>query len=342
MNNETKFFTMNISNQEFLQAIFGDDFIWAHVTDFFHDPGQGFTAESARAWLGNHYVNVMLRDYANQYFTISLFHETSDNLARRRKELFKSTHCIVIDDIGEKIPIDQVLDKPAPSWILETSPGSHQWGYILTEPCTDRSTVENLLTGLVHKICPDGVDSGMLGVTRYVRLPEGYNTKKSKMALNNNKPFKCEMILWQPNIKVSIHDLADSFDIDLSKSSSYKQSTDYEFLEDHYASKHPAWLRLSLKNILNEGHYDISCPWADEHTDPFDDRATVFVQANGYISFKCHHGHCIKRTGNDLLEYLSTHITDWDDLYKEFKNELARLHPVKPSPIKFKEKNEIR
>ena len=66
--------------------------------------------------------------------------------------------------------------------VIETSPGSQQWGYILTEPCKERSVVENLLTGLVHKICPDGIDSGMLGVTRYVRLPEGYNTKASKVA----------------------------------------------------------------------------------------------------------------------------------------------------------------
>jgi len=132
---------MNISNQEFLQAIFGSDFIWSHVTDFFHDPGKGFSEESKKAWLGNHYVNTELHKFANQYFTISLFNETEDQLVRRRKELFKSTHCIVIDDIGEKIPLELVLDKPAPSWILETSPGSQQWGYILTDPCKERSSV---------------------------------------------------------------------------------------------------------------------------------------------------------------------------------------------------------
>ena len=327
---------MKVSNQEFLKAIFGNDFIWAHVTDFFHDPGTGFTDESKRAWLGDYYVNKILRSYANQYFTISLFHETEDQLARRRKELFKSTHCIVIDDVGEKIPLELMLDKPAPSWILETSPGSQQWGYILTKPCKERSAVENLLTGLVHKICPDGVDSGMLGVTRYVRLPEGYNTKKSKIALNNGKIFKCNLIIWQPEIKVSIEDLADSFEIDLSKSSKYSQSSDYDFLEDHYASQHPAWEKLEIKNILNEGHYDISCPWSDNHTDPSDDRATVFILHDGYISFKCHHGHCEKRTGKDLLTYLQEQIPDWDELYSEYRKELIKLDPVKPCPIKFK------
>lgn len=329
---------MNISNQEFLSTIFGPEFIWSHVTDFFHDPGVGFSEESKKAWLGNHYVNIKLRAFANQYFTISLFHETEEQLARRRKELFKSTHCIVVDDVGEKIPLDLMLDKPAPSWILETSPGSQQWGYILTEPCKERSLVENLLTGLVHKICPDGVDSGMLGVTRYVRLPEGYNTKKSKVALNNGKIFKCRMILWQPEVKVSIADLADSFEIDLTKAYKYNQSGDYEFLEDHYAAKHPAWQIIDIKNILDEGHYDVSCPWSADHTDPSDDRATVFILADGYMTFKCHHGHCVNKTGKDLLEYSQKHIRDFDDLYIEYKKELSRLNPVKPCPIVFKEK----
>ena len=42
---------MNISNQEFLRAIFGDDFICAHVTDFFHDPGECFSDERKIEWL---------------------------------------------------------------------------------------------------------------------------------------------------------------------------------------------------------------------------------------------------------------------------------------------------
>jgi hypothetical protein len=328
---------MNISNQEFLQAIFGSDFIWSHVTDFFHDPGKGFSEESKKAWLGNHYVNSELREFANQYFTISLFQETEEG-ARRRKELFKSTHCIVVDDVGEKIPFELMLSKPAPSWILETSPGSQQWGFILTDPCKERSSVENLLTGIVHKICPDGVDSGMLGVTRYVRLPQGYNTKASKVALNNGKIFKCNMIIWQPEVKVSISDLADSFDIDLTKAFKCTNASDYEFLEDQFAEKHPAWQILEIKNILNEGQYDVKCPWANEHTDPSDDRATIFILADGYMSFKCHHGHCTDRTGKDLLEYSRKYLVDFDNLYLEYKKELSRLNPTKPCPIKFKEK----
>jgi hypothetical protein len=329
---------MKVSNEEFLQAIFGEHFIWAHVTDFFHDPGEGFTTESKIAWLGNHYINYQLKDYANQYFTVSLFKETSNGLARRRKELFQATYCIVIDDVGEKIPFDLMLDNVAPSWVLETSPGSQQWGYILSEPCDSRQVVENLLSGLVSELCPKGIDSGMMGVTRYVRLPEGYNTKASKIALNNNKPFKCNMIIWQPEVKIDINDLAGAFNVDLSKSSSYKTADDYACLNMEHIANHPAWKGLDIMEVVEGGRCDISCPWSHEHTDPSDDRASIFVLNDGYLAFKCHHGHCEKRTGADLVNHLSKIIPDWDRLYKQYRKEMILANPIKPCPIKFKEK----
>lgn len=325
---------MFVSNQEFLQAIFGEHFIWAHVTDFFNAPGSGSTE-----WIGNSYVNYNLRNYSNQYFTISLFDETSEGIARRRKELFQATYCIVLDDIWEKIDLSgMIADMIAPSWVLETSPGSQQWGYILDPPCDDRLLVENLLNGLITKLCPDGVDSGMAGVTRYVRLPEGWNTKKSKMALNNNKPFKCQMLIWQPEVKISIESLAQAFDIDLTKLNKSIKSSEYEAIEASYAANHPAWQQLQMKDYIGEGKYDISCPWAYEHTDPLDDRATVFIRNDGHIGFKCHHGHCQQRTSITLINYLEENISDWDVLYKEYKKELAILNPVKPCPIKFKKR----
>lgn len=334
MNDQTKNITMFVSNQEFLHAIFKENFIWSHVTDFFASPGGG-----SKEWIGGHYINYQLRNYSNQYFTISLFDETSEGYARRRKELFQATYCIVLDDIWEKIDLSELISEiPAPSWVLETSPGSQQWGYILDPPCDDRQIVENLLNGLINKLCPDGVDSGMAGVTRYVRLPEGWNTKKSKMALNNNKPFKCQMLIWQPQVRTDILSLAHTFDIDLTKINKSKSSPDYESLEDSYALKHPAWQELQLKDYIGEGKYNVSCPWHHEHTDPSDDRATVFIRNDGNLGFKCHHGHCEKRTAIDLIEYLKQVIHEWNYLYSEYKKYVAKLNPVNPCPIKIKKK----
>jgi len=55
------------------------------------------------------------------------------------------------------------------------------------------------------------------------------------------------------------------------------------------------------------------------------------------MTFKCHHGHCAERTGKDLLKYSLENILDFDELYLNYKNELALLNPINPCPIKFKE-----
>jgi len=322
-----------VTNQEFLQAIFGDKFIWVHVTDFFHDPGCAFTDVSRKAWLGNHYINYPLKQFANQYFTISLFNVDHADRARRRKELFKATYCIVIDDVGEKINPSLLFDKPAPSWILETSPGSQQWGYILDVPCRKREKVEALLTGLVADICPEGIDSGMLGVTRYVRLPEGWNTKEKKVALNNGELFKCRMLLWQPETKINLVLFAQAFDIDLTvKQTRVSISSDLPLI-DH--ADHPIWNLLTAKEQLSQGRYMINCPWQNEHTGQEDTGTMLFIQNDGKLGFKCHHGHCAQRTSKDLTEWLECFPVAMEQ-YKEYCLNIQRQNPVKPCPIKFK------
>jgi len=181
------------NNREFLQSIFGEDYNRVHVTDFIYDPGNIPKDQHLVSWMGNHYDKYSFQPLSNQYFTISLFSTDEKGVARRRKALFESTPCIVLDDVKEKLALEDAKRLPAPSWILETSKGSEQWGYILDTPCKDRNVVENLLDGLVaNGLAPDGKDPGMKGVTRYVRLPEGINNKSSKLI--NGIPYKYRLI----------------------------------------------------------------------------------------------------------------------------------------------------
>ena len=159
-----------ITNEQFLSAVFGRDAPSTHVTSFMHDPANIPSDQHLKAWMGNWFSRYTIQPGSNQYFTISIFKPDENGKARRRKALYLRTPCIVLDDVREKLDIEQASKLPQPSWILETSPGSEQWGYILNTPCEDRSRVENLLDGLVDSgLAPDGKDPGMKGVTRYVR-----------------------------------------------------------------------------------------------------------------------------------------------------------------------------
>lgn len=130
------------SNAEFLKAIFGEEYKRAHVTGFNEDPGQLSNLGLNHYWGGGCFNRMApyLEPEDNNYFTVSLFEpDPKDGLSsRRRKDLFEAAYCLVIDDVGTKIDMDAFEDNNLLSnwwaWILETSPGNYQYGYIFDKP----------------------------------------------------------------------------------------------------------------------------------------------------------------------------------------------------------------
>ncbi len=291
------------TNQEFLSALFGDDAQWAHVTDHNHDPNNIPQGARLGAWMGDYFSRYWFDNNSNQYFTISTFMADEENVARRRKALFRCTHVIVLDDVKEKLSLEQAQKLPPPTWILETSEGSEQWGYKLTVPCTDRHRVDNLLDGLVSEgLAPAGKDPGMKGVTRYVRLPEGYNHKASKLV--DGQPFKCNMLSWRPEQTVTMEQMAAPFLIDLDRERREQRVDGAGAVSDHPLLHIPDV--IIVKEERSDGRFDITCPWVDEHTEESDDGAAIFTNTDGSIGFKCHHGSCQHRTGAQLLNEIET------------------------------------
>jgi hypothetical protein len=297
-----------VTNDEFVKAIFGQDYLWCHVTDFVYDPEAIPKDKHLIAWKGDYYSRYNLAEKTNQYFTISTFYCDNQGQARRRKALFRQTHCIVLDDVKEKLSLDQVEKLPSPSWILETSPGSEQWGYILSTPCTDRTQVENLLDGLVaNGLAPDGKDPGMKGVTRYVRLPAGVNSKASKLV--NGVARQCIMLSWSPFNTVTMEQLAAPFVVNLDAVRREQRLDGASAINDHPLINIPEIIQI--KEVRSDGRFDVRCPWVDEHTGGDDSGAAVFTNDDGSIGFKCHHGACQNRTGRHLLQFIDSKIPNW-------------------------------
>ena len=176
----------DVTNTEFLKTIFGQDWVRAHVCGFREDPTALDSLGLRGLWAGGEARREFpFHPRGNTFFTISLFHpDPISGLSRRRKVQFDRTYCVVIDDVGlrgltgtsAKVGADKVMLKP--SWALETSPGNWQLGYILEGGDTRGGKVVALLEAMVSRgLVSDGSDPGMKGVTRYVRLPVGTNTK---------------------------------------------------------------------------------------------------------------------------------------------------------------------
>jgi len=328
-----------ITNDEFVKAVFSNDYLWCHVTDFIYDPGAIPRDKHLIAWKGDYYCRYNLAQGTNQYFTISTFYCDDHNQARRRKSLFRQTHCIVLDDVKEKLSMDQVQKLPSPSWILETSQGSEQWGYILNTPCTDRNRVENLLDGLVaNGLAPDGKDPGMKGVTRYLRLPEGVNSKLSKLV--NGRPWQCRMLLWNPFDTVTMEQLAEPFLVNLDALRREHRLDGATAISDHPLINIPNVIHI--KEVRSDGRFDIRCPWVEEHTGADDSGSAVFTNDDGSIGFKCHHGACQHRTGRDLLNFIDSQMPGWSvnqlkmwQITRDFQTTAPVSFMGEPQPVSF-------
>lgn len=294
---------MQVTNKEFIEAIFKEDAPFTHCTSFTHDPSDIPSDQHMIAWGGNWWSKITLQPNSNQYFTISVFNPDDRGRARRRMALYLRTRVIVLDDVKEKLSLEAAQRLPKPSYILETSPNSEHWGYILTTPESDRSRIDNLNDGLIASdLAPSGKDPGQRGVTRYVRLPEGYNLKKSKMI--NGQPFKCNMLEWHPERTVTMEQLAEPFHIDLDKARRDSRVDGAADIPDHPILQIPEIIKV--KSNRGKGRFDIQCPWVEEHTDQADNGSAIFTNEDGSMGFKCHHTSCDGRTDRDLQGYVES------------------------------------
>lgn len=142
---------IEVSNHEFLESIFckaselsGTDSAPVCVS-FSCSPAVACPAD----WYGFAWnkVNEPKDIRCNSYFSISAFRSDEHGKYRRKKSQFVGQFAIAFDDVvaqtvagktKAQIPWSQI--KLAPSWVLETSEGNFQIGYILAEPISKQPT----------------------------------------------------------------------------------------------------------------------------------------------------------------------------------------------------------
>lgn len=307
---------MDISNQLFLKTIFGEKYPFAHVTSFTHDPGNIPVGESGRCWAGGYYKDIILTPNSNQYFTVSLFTAGDGGRANRRKANFSACYVIALDDVREKLPIEQVMRLPPPSIVLKSSLHSEQWLYLLTEPCSQAGQIDNLHDGLINNgLAPDSKDPGQKGVTRFVRLPEGVNTKAKRIAENGGVAPRCDVIQWHPERRYTLEQLATPFGVNINAPRADKRVDGAADVPDHPLLHTEA---IHIKSVVSAGRYDCTCPWVDEHTGNADNGSALFVNSDGSLGYRCHHGSCETRTGGDLLKYIELHDPGFNERLKQW------------------------
>lgn len=296
---------LKLTNQEFLEALAGDD--WARVPISWG--GKDWTAHPA----GENLAKLDPLDL--NYFTCSVFALAADGRFRRTKELFQRQFVFVIDDVGTKINEAALrATMPPATYELETSPGNRHLGYKLNG-ATDARALEALVDAIISDpdINPSGKDPGMKAVTRVMRLPAGSNNK-DKWKDADGRGWPNVLHVWRPELSYSVEDLAFWLGVDLSEESLAKfkdvggsrKATTAELEAD------PILKIFDMKEMLldatpnQNGFVAVLCPWRHEHSD---DRTDGTGYKPGSGGFQCHHGHCESRNMNDLRAWVAENVT---------------------------------
>lgn len=307
--------TEHVSNEQFLIAVFGNDLTDARpiVVSFEGNPA---TAPS-RSWLGAPWTlasgtRELLAPTANNYFSLATFRPDEAGRYRRQKARFHSLHAVMLDDIGTKVDLER-LTLP-PSWLLETSPGNYQAGYLLREPLGDGSIADRLMNAIVAAgLCDPGANGPR---ARLARLPVAVNGK-------HTTPFRCRMTTWSPDLRYSVEELVDGLQLEIAPAGRpARQRT--RSAQPRPSDGDPVWIPRPEENAvlvalrdrglykapLGDGKHDVTCPWVSEHTGAVDGGTAYFEPNDNWPigGFKCLHGHCADRHVRDLLRLLDVEI----------------------------------
>lgn len=188
----------SVTNANFIAAVFGNllNGASAVVCSKSGDPALGGWMPMPAAKVHGCAANM------NNYFNCATFMAASDGTYHARKDSAVAFHCLVLDDVGTKVARNG-LGGVTPSWVLETSPGNYQVGFILVSPLTIADDVARLQNAAIAAgLC----DPGANGMTRWVRLPVGINGKP-KYKTSEGKRFQCRLTEWHPEVRYTVDEL---------------------------------------------------------------------------------------------------------------------------------------
>lgn len=298
------------SNAEFVAAVIGDvaEGARAAVCSIAGDPaGAGWAAQAA----GD--IDQQCQPSRNNYINCSSFTLDDEGALAARVERFSAFHFLMLDDVGTKVDRAK-LDGFVATWKIETSPGNFQMGIKLSEPIRDRYMVANLQNAVVAAGLSD---AGAKGVGRWARLPNAINGKvkhQDKYGL----PFRCRLVALNADVSYTIEELANVLSLDMapplpSSNRPARQENGQLPGDDVFTprpTQNPVLSALKVRGLykhpISEGRHDITCPWAEDHTDGLDTGAAYFEPSVQYPKggFKCQHSHGDEYGVGKLLSFL--------------------------------------
>jgi hypothetical protein len=254
------------------------------------------------------------------YGTATMFPTDTGEL-RNRQSNFAGLGVVVLDDVGTKVLLSS-LPAPLrdnPTYIIETSPGNFQYGYVLT----DLVRALPLAKALVSIVYASGyTDGGGNMPNKLVRLPGGVNGKPGvtfDVTLHSIHPER----LWTPEALLDAVGSELTWDALVKDTDAAMRSTK-KISVSAWAGVPPTsvnaggvvdvvqeWLVEGDKVLTETDDWlTIQCPWHRDHTtsdstagySPIGRGEGDYVERRG---FSCFHDHCKDKKTHDFLTWVA-------------------------------------
>jgi len=204
-----------------------------------------------------------------------------------------ASHCeyclvLVLDDIGTKSKEPPLK----PTWVMETSPGSFQWGYAFTE---DQPT-KGEFSAAIRAIADAGyTDPGACNPVRNFRLPGSINLKPGR------DNFAARLVSFEPSRLFTLPQICEALGVTPAEAdgSGYRPVR----VQDNGGDDVFAWLNergLVLSKPNPEGWAGVVCPNHAEHTDG-NPEGRYMPATRAYC---CLHSHCVDLDTKTFLAWV--------------------------------------
>jgi hypothetical protein len=211
-----------------------------------------------------------------------------DGKPAARAETCEYVLFMMLDDIGTKSKTPPI----PPTWIMETSEGSFQWGYAFKDQPTKQE-----FTAAIKAIADAGyTDPGATNAVRNCRIPGSVNLKQGR------KHFQARLVEFYPDREYLLDDICAALGVTPAEpdTAEHRRIT----IRDNGGDTVLRWLSdqgLVLSEVNHEGWCGVVCPNHGEHTDgALEGRYKPLDRA-----YHCYHGHCQHLDSRLFLDWVA-------------------------------------
>jgi hypothetical protein len=197
---------------------------------------------------------------------------------------------MVLDDVGdpEKAPNVPPLE---PTWKIETSPGSFQWGYVFSEQPTKAE-----FSAAIRAIAEAGyTDKGAINAVRNFRIPGSINLKPGR------EMFAAQLREFKPERDFTLEQICAALNVVPGEAEDAHRPIR---ISDDGTDDVMVWLSdngMLLSKPNQEGWAGITCPNSAQHTDG-NPEGRYLPSSRAYC---CLHSHCTELDSSVFLQWVA-------------------------------------